>query len=371
MRIAIACGLVLSLAVTSPAQTMFRADLNGAAVVPPTTSGGDGFATFVLNANGTLTYSVKNALVAGTAAGIFTGGVGVNGSLLFSLSGGPGSWSGTTAALTATDKTNLRSGGLYVELDSIANPAGDIRGQIMPMPILYGAHLTGDQETPPVSTSALGDATFVVNSNGTITYNVTTTGLTGTAAHIHTGTFGNAGSVLFALSGGPTTWSGTTSTALTAAQFTSLQTLGFYVNVHTSLNPNGEIRGQIVATQNPYGFGGVGSAGAATLHASGAAMRGGSLTISETGGLPSGAGLLLLSLSDGAGTVKQCPYLLGPPALILPVPLDGSGAFNLVSTIPDLSGSVTIYFQYFGFDPAAPNGAFYSTNGLQVPIFDY
>jgi hypothetical protein len=370
MRFALASGLVLALAVPSMAQTQFRADLNAAAVVPPTTSSGDGFASFVLNANDTLTYTVKNLLVSGTAASIHTGAVGVNGALLFTLSGGPTVWSGTTAALTATDKTNLRASGLYVEIDSTQNPAGDIRGQIAPMPIMFGAHLTGDQETPPVTTSALGDATFVVNSNNTITYNVTTTGLTGTAAHIHTGAFGVGGAVTFALSGGPTKWSGTTA-AMTAAQFETLQTLGMYVNVHTSAHINGEIRGQIVATENPYGFGGIGSVGVATLHAAGAAMRGGTLMINVAGGLPNGNGLLLLSLSDGAATVKQCPYLLGPPLLLLPVPLDGAGALSLSSTIPDLTGSITIYLQYFGFDPAAPNGSFYSTNGLQVPLFDY
>src|SRR5262249_18990091 len=128
---------------------------------------------------------------------------------------------------------------------------------------------------------------------------------------------------------------------------------------------------QIVPTENPYGFGGIGSAGVATLHAGGAAMRGGTLSLMVMGGLPSGTGLLILSLSDGAATVKQCPYLLGAPTLPLQLPLDATGSLNLASTIPDLSSSVTIYLQFFGFDPAAPNGAFYSTNGLQVPIFDY
>ncbi len=370
MRFVIACGLVLSLAVPSLAQSQFRADLDATQVVPPTQSSGDGFASVVLNANDTLTYTMKNVLVSSTNASIHTGAVGVNGPLLFTLSGGPTLWSGTTAALTPADKVNLRASGLYVQIDSAANPGGDIRGQIVPRPILFGAHLTGDQEVPPVGTSAMGDATFVVNSNGTIIYNVTTTGLTGTAAHIHLGAFGVGGGVIFGLSGGPTTWSGTTA-AMTASQFQTLQTMGYYVNVHTTAHVNGEIRGQIVPTEIPYGFGGIGSVGPASLHAGGAAMRGGNLSISVAGGLPSGTGLLILSLSDGAGTAKQCPYLLGGPLLIVPIPLDATGAVTLNSTLPDLSGSIDIYLQYFGFDAAAPNGAFYSTNGLLVPIFDY
>jgi len=166
MRFVIACGLVLSLAVPSLAQSQFRADLDATQVVPPTQSSGDGFASVVLNANDTLTYTMKNVLVSGTNTSIHTNTVNINRPLLFTLSGGPTLWSGTTAALTPADKVNLRASGLYVQIDSAANPGGDIRGQIVPRPILFGAHLTGDQEVPPVGTSAMGDATFVVNSNG-------------------------------------------------------------------------------------------------------------------------------------------------------------------------------------------------------------
>jgi hypothetical protein len=308
--------------------------------------------------------------VTGTAASIFVGAVGVNGTLLASLSGGPSVWTGTTATLSAADKASLRSGDFYVEIDSAAFPAGELRGQLFARPLLYGAHLTGDQETPQVATSAFGDATFTVNSNLTITYSVVATGLTGTAAHIHTGAFGVGGGVLFALAGGPTKWSGTTA-AMTRAQFATLQTDGLYVNVHTSANPNGEIRGQIVPSEITYGVGSPGSAGVASLHAGGAAMRGGTLGITIDSGLPNGAGLLVLSLSDGNAVLKTCPYLTGAPLLFLPVGLDAGGSGKLSATVPDLASSIDVYMQYFGFDPSAPNGAFYSTNGLLVPIFDY
>jgi hypothetical protein len=370
MRIAAVLGLVLTCAVTASGQTKFRADLSGASVVPPTATSAGGYAEFTLNSNDTVTYFVTTWLVTGTSAQISTGAVGSTGTLLFTLTGGPHIWSGTTTALSATDKANLRASGLYVDVDSSANPAGEIRGQIVPRPILFGSHLSGDQETPPVNTSAKGDATFLVNSNGTITYSVTTTGLSGNAAHIHTGTFGNAGGILFPLTGGPTSWSGTTA-AMTSAQFDALQANGLYVNVHTVAHSNGEIRGQIVPTEIPYGIGGASTAGLAALHAGGGAMRGGTVSINLTGGVANGTGLLILSLSDGVATMKLAPYLLGAPLLILPVGLDGAGAFSSSGGVPDLAGSTQIFMQFVGFEQGGPSGNVYSSNGLELPIFDY
>jgi hypothetical protein len=352
-------------------QTQFRSDLDGAQETPPVSTFAGGYAKFTLNANDTLTYDVRTWIVNGTAANIRVGGVGVAGPLLFSLTGGPTSWSGTTSALTATDKTNLRSSGLYVEVESALSPSGEIRGQIGPLPQLFGAHLTGDQEVSPTGSSATGEATFQVNSDRTITYNLTTSGLTGTAAHIHTGAFGVGGGIVFGLTGGPTTWSGTTP-AMSAAQFNTIQASGFYVNVHTAAFSNGEIRGQMVPTENPYGVGAPSSVGVPSLHAFGAAMRGGTLGLTLTNGLPSGTGLLIFSLTDGVGVLKKTvPYVLGAPLLIIPVPLDGTGGFSISDVIPDLSSSVDVYFQYFGFDVAGPNGPLYASNGVFVPIFDY
>jgi hypothetical protein len=370
MRSAVALSLAFLFAANASAQTLYNADLNGAAVVPPTATSAGGYARFTLNSNSTVTYFVTSWLVTGTAAHMSTGAVGVNGPVLFTLSGGPSVWSGTTPVLGATDIANLRASGLYVDIDSAANPNGEIRGQIVPRPILFGSHLTGGQETPPTGSSALGDATFQVNSTGTITYSVMTSGLSGTAAHIHTGAFGIAGPITFGLSGGPTSWSGTTA-VMTSTQFDTLQALGMYVNVHTVAHPNGEIRGQIVPTEIPYGVGSASSAGVPALHASGGAMRGGTVTLSVTGGVANGSGLLILSLTDGVATIKVTPYLLGAPLLILPVGLDGLGRFNSSGTVPDLSASTQIFLQFFGFEQGGPSGNVYSSNGLELPIFDY
>jgi cysteine-rich repeat protein len=108
----------------------------------------------------------------------------------------------------------------------------------------YVATLDGAQETPPVVTGATGSATFVLNGDDTLTYNVVTTGLTATMAHIHSGASGVPGPIVINLAGGPTMWFGTTA-PLTAEQKAQLKAGLLYVNVHTAANVNGEIRGQI------------------------------------------------------------------------------------------------------------------------------
>ena len=108
----------------------------------------------------------------------------------------------------------------------------------------YVATLDGAQETPPVATAATGTATLVLNPDDTLTYDVITTGLSGTMAHIHLGAAGVPGPILINLLGGPTVWSGTTA-ALTTEQVAQLKAGLLYINVHTPANLGGEIRGQI------------------------------------------------------------------------------------------------------------------------------
>jgi hypothetical protein len=123
----------------------------------------------------------------------------------------------------------------------------------------YGGPMTGAQEVPAVATTATGQGTAVISADGsTITYIVTYSGLSGTvnAAHIHTGAAGVSGGVILPLTAGPSPMTGT----LTAANFTasgSVTTFAeavaairagtTYFNLHTTANPGGEIRGQILA----------------------------------------------------------------------------------------------------------------------------
>ena len=124
----------------------------------------------------------------------------------------------------------------------------------------YNIALTSAAEIPaPTPTAASGTAQIVVFP-GSIDFQLSATSMTGiTMAHIHNGATGVAGPVVVTLfqPGAPTGAingifaSGTLNAANLPAGVTmeSLKTLllsgNAYVNVHTTANQSGEIRGQI------------------------------------------------------------------------------------------------------------------------------
>jgi hypothetical protein len=72
-----------------------------------------------------------------------------------------------------------------------------------------------------------------------------TTGIAGTAAHIHEGAIGMNGPVIIPLTKNGDTFAVPTGAKLTTAQFASYQAGNLYVNVHTAANLGGEIRAQL------------------------------------------------------------------------------------------------------------------------------
>ncbi len=112
------------------------------------------------------------------------------------------------------------------------------------------ATLSGDQE--PTASTGTGSGTFTVDTTAnTMSFNVTFSGLTSpeTAAHIHgPAPRGTDAGILFALSlGSPKVgvWN------YPEAQEANILNGLTYVNVHSSMFPGGEIRGQIEAPANP------------------------------------------------------------------------------------------------------------------------
>src|SRR5437867_2705726 len=124
---------VLALLMTSmaSAQDRFRATLSGADEVPPVTTKATGWATFTLNQDNTITYCVTTTGLAGTEAHIHAGAPGVRGPILFTLSGGPSVWSGTTTALLPNDYSSMQELGVYIDVHTTAFPDGEIRGQVV------------------------------------------------------------------------------------------------------------------------------------------------------------------------------------------------------------------------------------------------
>jgi hypothetical protein len=123
---------------------------------------------------------------------------------------------------------------------------------------LFTATLNGAQQVPPVPTPGTGTASILFNPDlSTISVNISSTGLLGaiTAQHLHVGAAGTNGPVAQDANGNnielgtanPATGTFTVdnSTAHNPGGFISqLQAGNIYTNIHTSLFPNGEIRGQ-------------------------------------------------------------------------------------------------------------------------------
>jgi len=108
----------------------------------------------------------------------------------------------------------------------------------------------------PSPTGAVSDArgTFSAtvtksDTGASVTWQLSFNGLTGNAnaAHIHTGAVGSPGPVVLALCG-PCSSPASGTGALTQAALDAIQAGTAYVNVHTTANAPGEIRGQLATT---------------------------------------------------------------------------------------------------------------------------
>ena len=121
--------------------------------------------------------------------------------------------------------------------------------------IVFEAVLDGDLQAPPTGSPGTGFATVTLNDAQTeATYEITYSGLLGpeTIAHFHNALPGTNGPVLFTLPvGTPKTgvW------PLDAAALARLLSGSVYVNVHTTMFPGGEIRGNLAQTTVPAAAG--------------------------------------------------------------------------------------------------------------------
>ncbi len=120
-------------------------------------------------------------------------------------------------------------------------------GNTAGMPMGDNLSLSGSQEVPPVTTMAVGTGQIRVMADGSISGNITTTGVPGTMAHIHLGARGANGPVIIPLTGtSPGVWSVPAGAKLNAEQLDAYQAGKLYVNVHSEMNKGGEIRAQLM-----------------------------------------------------------------------------------------------------------------------------
>src|SRR3954469_4375320 len=141
----------------------------------------------------------------------------------------------------------------------------------------FDAKLSGKNEVPPKDTKATGTATFNVIGPNSLSYEVNVKDMQMvTAAHIHQGKAGVNGPVLVTLYNNPTPSAMTNGLLakgtivntnlegpLAGKQVTDLISMinsgSTYANVHTTANPMGEIRGQIVEGKTGSGVTGGGT----------------------------------------------------------------------------------------------------------------
>ncbi|WP_194756663.1 CHRD domain-containing protein [Aliidiomarina indica] len=112
----------------------------------------------------------------------------------------------------------------------------------------FNVHLSGDQEVPQVDTSAsasgvveLDDSLMQIRASIDLSDIENVEGV-----HIHDGSIGFNGPVAFGFEHTGNGMYEIDETDITAALMTDLQSGGWYINVHTTDFPDGEIRGQIV-----------------------------------------------------------------------------------------------------------------------------
>ncbi len=155
---------------------------------------------------------------------------------------------GTTTLATNTRVDSLINGFYYANLHTTAFPGGEIRGNVRVRgAIALKATLSGAAEKPtPVVSSATGTFAGVIDpSTRVLSYTVTYSGLTPVAGHLHRVNAANGTGpveIPFAALASPII--GTT-TLTTSTRVDSLLNGFYYVNLHTTAFPGGEIRGDI------------------------------------------------------------------------------------------------------------------------------
>ena len=237
------------------AKYLFAARLNGTQEVPATLTSAVGVGTFQLNNSGdTLCITVTVNGLSGpiTGAHIHEAAAGANGPIVKDLvpflSGSSLQATLAGSALSGLSMAKMFAGGYYINVHTAANPGGEIRGQIL-LEEDRGmlVKLSGTAENPPVTTTAKGLAFFMLSQhNQSLSVQVVLDSLNGpiTGAHLHRGVAGSNGPIiqdLMPLLSGNVISGKVDPTAYLSAILAD----SVYINVHTSVNPSGLVRGQL------------------------------------------------------------------------------------------------------------------------------
>lgn len=249
--------LIMALPSQASAMAHLRASIDGASENPPSGSPGTGVGQFLIDtATNTLFYHISYTGLVGaeTAAHIHgfappDSNAGVKHGL---PAGNPkiGTW-----AYAESDEAGILAGRTYVNIHSTASPGGEIRGQIVVEPSTDLVALIDPlQEVPPNPPSTIGIGVFSIDTAANIlSFDIRYGTMTGTetAAHIHgPAPAGMIGGVLHTMpTGNPKigTWN------YPENRENDILTANTYVNIHSTFDAGGEIRGQIGLTSPTVG----------------------------------------------------------------------------------------------------------------------
>jgi hypothetical protein len=289
-------SLLALLSMQSAVGNVINVTLSGGQEVPSVTSTVTGTATIELLSDGTIAYSVSLlnpsgvALLGMAGAHLHCAASGADGPLVAFLAqpvtGGvlttPVDFSGSLNATDIVDPTcgatiellygSIRAGRVYINVHSTQNPDGEVRGQIPKVTAVDDAievSLSGKNEVPPITSSVTGMATIQLFSDGSLEFSANLANPDGiellgmAGAHLHCGPINGDGPVVAFLAqpvtGGRTEaqvgFSGfidvtgivdTSCGATIDLLYETIVAGGIYVNVHSTENVDGEVRGQIL-----------------------------------------------------------------------------------------------------------------------------
>jgi glucose/arabinose dehydrogenase len=229
---------------------------------PALNTGGNGLGELALVGN-QLTFNITYRGLSGSAIAAHIHGpasMSQDASVLVDLApynGGAFGSSGTlsgTVTLTPSQLASVIDGSTYVNFHTTAHAGGEIRGQILPQAtaVPFTAPLTGLSEQPAITNSANGSAFFSLEGNAlTFSINYGNLSSAATAAAIYgSASSSQTGAIQIDLApfnggafGAKGTFAGTA--ILTPEQREMILGGLTYLNISTTANPSGEIRGQI------------------------------------------------------------------------------------------------------------------------------
>lgn len=166
---------------------------------------------------------------------------------------------GTKTVAIETGVLTLENGEIYTAIALDGAMEGDLPqlalldGLAPPPPafnadMTYNVNLSGSQEVPAVNTMSMATAVVEIDEDlPAFSVSVDVSGLTDvTGVHVHDGGIGMNGPVAFPLTDAGDGTYVLAETNISPSNLEALTNGEWYLNVHTTANPNGEVRGQIV-----------------------------------------------------------------------------------------------------------------------------